>query len=89
MIDHEAYPLVRLKLEFRGSPTGTGIPVLHSIGGDGQINTQFQGGLLNQDWDAACMQGGAVNYAPGLIATADCNLTSPWYSPLSLSLIHI
>ena len=83
MLDHEAYPLVRLKLEFRGSPTGTGIPVLHSIGGDGQINTQFQGGLLNEDWDAACMQGGAVNYAPGLIATADCNLTSPWYSPLS------
>ena len=83
MIDHEAYPLVRLKLEFRGSPTGTGIPVLHSIGGDGQINTQFKGGLLNEDWDAACMQGGAVNYAPGLIATADCNLTSPWYSPLS------
>ncbi|MEC8242494.1 MAG: hypothetical protein VX023_02115, partial [Candidatus Thermoplasmatota archaeon] len=72
-------------LEFRGSPTGTGIPVLYSIGGDGQINTLFKGGLLNQDWDAACMQGGAVSFAPGLSATADCNLTSPWYTPVSPS----
>ena len=31
------------------------------------------------------MQGGAVIFAPGLSATADCNLTSPWYTPVSPS----
>ena len=85
MIDYEAYPLIRLKLEFRGSPIGTGIPILHSIAGDGQFHTIFRGSILNQDWEAACMQGGAVSFTTGAIATTDCNLTSPWYTPLSPS----
>ena len=83
MIDYEMYPLVRLKLEFKASAAGNGIPVLHSIGGDGQIITNFNGGILNQDWDEACMQGGAVSYQNGLVATVDCNLTSPWYNTLN------
>ena len=83
MIDYETYPLVRLKLEFRGSPTGSGIPTLHSIGGDGQISTRFNGGLLNDNWEPACSSGGSVSFAVGVSATADCSLTSPWYEPLS------
>ena len=84
MIDHEMYPLIRLKLEFIGSPAGNGIPVLHSIGGDGQIITDFNGGILNEDWDEACMQGGAATYESGdLVATIDCNLTSPWFKTFS------
>ena len=83
MIDYEMYPLVRLKLEFTGSAAGNGIPILHSIGGDGQIHTNFNGGILNEGWDEACVQGGAVNYQNGIIATVDCNLTSPWFSTLN------
>ena len=84
MIDYEMYPLVRLKLEFKASAAGNGIPVLHSIGGDGQIITNFNGGILNQDWDEACMQGGQCNsYQNGLVATVDCNFTSPWYKTYS------
>ena len=83
MIDYEMYPLVRLKLEFKASAAGNGIPVLHSIGGDGQIITNFNGGILNQDWDVACMQGGSVTPQNGLIATVDCNVTSPWYKTYS------
>ena len=84
MIDYEMYPLVRLKLEFKASAAGNGIPVLHSIGGDGQIITNFNGGILNQDWDEACMQGGSATYQSGdLVATIDCNLTSPWFKTFS------
>lgn len=78
MVDHEMYPLVRLKLEFRGSPSGAGIPYVHSISGDGQIMTSFRGGLADLGWDQGCMQGGAVTFSKGAVATVDCNLTSPW-----------
>ena len=84
MIDYEAYPLIRVKLEFRGSPIGTGIPVLYSIGGDGKIFTDFNArSILLEDWDSACSQGGAVTVTFGVTATADCQYTSPWYTPLS------
>ena len=83
MIDHEMYPLVRLKLEFRGSPAGNGIPLLHSIGGDGQIRTNFNGGILNEDWDVACSQGGGVTPQNGIVATPDCSFTSPWFETLN------
>ena len=29
------------------------------------------------------MQGGAISYQNGLVATVDCNLTSPWYNTLN------
>ncbi len=83
MVDYEMYPLIRLKLEFTASPIGNGIPLLHSIGGDGKISTNFNGGILNKDWDQGCSQGGAVNYQNGLIATVDCDYTSPWFNSLS------
>ena len=83
MVDYEMYPLVRVKLEFRGSPTGTGIPYVHSISGDGQMMTSFRGGVADLDWDQGCMRGGSVTFSKGVVASIDCNLTSPWMIPSS------
>ena len=83
MIDHEAYPSVRTILEFRGSPSGAGIPLLHSINGDGQMQTSFSGGIGDEDWFSNCTQGGSVAITTGLVADTDCNFTSPWFTTVS------
>ena len=85
LLDYEMYPQVRVLFEFRGSPTGSGIPILHSISGDGSFSTSLQGGLTDMSWDINCPSNG--NFVPinggGIESTGNCSITSPWFTSLS------
>lgn len=85
LINYELYPKVRVLLEFRGSPNGEGIPMLHSISGDGSFKTLLLGGVADFDWQPECTSTGLFSpkSSGGIEGDSGCNFTSPWYTPLS------
>ena len=85
LLDYEMYPKIRILLEFRGSPRGTGIPVLHSISGDGSFSSSLRGGVTDMAWNLTCSSNGDAVPMPsgGIELDGDCSVTSPWYTTLS------
>ena len=85
LIDYEMYPKIRVLLEFRGSPTGSGIPVLHSISGDGSFSSSLRGGISDLTWNLSCPANGFATplNSGGIESNGDCSFSSPWFTSLS------
>lgn len=73
LLDHDVVDQFRLHLELSGGANG--MPLVHSIAGDGSVRESFHTEPAERGWN---LSGSAYSPTTGITGNATATLTSPW-----------